>query len=470
MTLNEVSLPMDRPPERYIERMKKLSPWLAVTALFIIVYTVYLDHLSLTLLLTPYQGGAATSPATGLSVVCLAFAIICKRAHRRRTALLGLGLVIAFTANVFPERWASFAQQFEFQGKMGFDTYFVITLLTLANLLARPFYKTGAAMALTAFVILFNSMLGYSFGLSYLSGQMAFGSMTALMLLTLATLTLFLDFGPTRVVFLNTDIGQSTRVTALVSVVAPWVCGMVLHHIVGVQPRAYPMEAVMVTAIIATGIVMAIRSGNFLERTDAQRRTATSALEVLALTDPLTGLYNREGAKRLLRQRRLAAPNRKRESAVVFVDIDHFKAINDSHGHAVGDLVLKSIQPAIAPVLDKSDIITRWGGDEFMIYVEVKAIESLPALVEKMRAAVANLSCDISSVTDGLETSFPETVTASFGVSLWDRSRQFETALERADIALYRAKHRGRNCIDCDGFIRAAARTAEAKLARAAQG
>ena len=470
MTPKEVTMPMDRPPERYIWRMKRLKPWLALTALFVLVYAVYLDHLNLTLLLGPYQGGAATSLATGLSAACLAFAIICRKACAMRHVLLGLGLVIAFTATVFPGLWNGLSQQSGFHGKMGFDTNFVITLLAVANLVSHSFYKTGAAMALAAFVILFNSMLGYSFGMSYLSGQMAFGSMIALMLLSCATLTLFLDFAPTRVVFLNTDIGHNTRLTALMGIAAPWACGMVLHHIVGVQPRGYPVEAMMVTVIIATGIFMAIRSGNFLERADEQRRTATSALEVLALTDPLTGLYNREGAKRLLRQRRLAAPSRKRESAVVFVDIDHFKTINDSYGHAVGDLVLKSIQPAIAPVLDKSDIITRWGGDEFMIYVEVKTIETLPALVEKVRAAVASLSCDIASVEDGIELSLPDTVTASFGVSLWDRSRRFETALERADIALYHAKHRGRNCIDCDGYIRAAARAAEAQLVSASRG
>ena len=470
MTPKDASLPVSQSSKRYIYFMKSLSPWMAGTALFLTLYAVYTNYLNMTVLLTPYEGGAATSLATGLSVSSIALAIMSKAISWLRLTLLCLGLATALTAQTFPDFWTSLAAHVAMDGKMGLNTSLIIALLALSHLLAPRFYKTGAALALAGFVILSNCLLGLSFGAVHLSGHMALGSIAAMLLLTFATLTRFLNFAPTRILFLDSPIGHSTRTMVFMSVTAPWACGLVLHHLIGVQERDYPVEAMMFTAIIATGIVMAIRSGNFLERTDAQRRAAATALEVLALTDPLTGLYNREGAKRLLRQRRLSVQNAKRESAIVFVDIDHFKTINDSHGHAVGDLVLKSIQPAIAPVLDKSDIITRWGGDEFMIYVEIETVESLPARVEQMRAAVANLANALSCEEGCTGSSLPDTVTASFGVSLWDRSRRFETALERADIALYRAKHRGRNCIDCDGFIRAAARTAEAKLARAAQG
>lgn len=158
-----------------------------------------------------------------------------------------------------------------------------------------------------------------------------------------------------------------------------------------------------------------------------------------AETDPLTALANRRkflwrGAEDLREARRRGEP-----LAVILLDIDRFKAVNDSHGHAAGDAVLRLVAGAVERGLRDGDALARLGGEEFAILLPRTALPDALRVAEMLRATIAALPMP---ALDGA------TVTASFGVTVHDQSDgRFEALLERADRALYDAKRAGRDRI-----------------------
>jgi diguanylate cyclase (GGDEF)-like protein len=158
-----------------------------------------------------------------------------------------------------------------------------------------------------------------------------------------------------------------------------------------------------------------------------------------AETDPLTALANRRkflwhGAQDLREARRRGEP-----LAVILLDIDRFKAVNDSFGHAAGDAVLRLVAGAVARGLRDGDALARLGGEEFAILLPRTPLPDALRLAETLRATIAALPMP---ALDGA------TVTASFGVTVHDQSDgHFEVLLERADRALYDAKRAGRDRI-----------------------
>lgn len=175
-----------------------------------------------------------------------------------------------------------------------------------------------------------------------------------------------------------------------------------------------------------TGGVVTFRDVTPLKR-------AQHALAELAVTDELTGIAN----KRALRERmtQLAREGaRGRRFAVVVADIDHFKAVNDTHGHAIGDLVLAAFARKLKASVRATDFVARYGGEEFVVlYVDVDT-PTAARLAEALRAAVATIAA-------------PVAVTASFGVCVngGELAGDAEGLIEAADQALYRAKREGRD-------------------------
>ncbi len=172
--------------------------------------------------------------------------------------------------------------------------------------------------------------------------------------------------------------------------------------------------------------------------------TATKRLQqellLMASTDPLTGLLNR---RRFLEQAESDFQRSQRyqhELAVVMLDIDHFKAINDSHGHFVGDQVLIAMSRATENLLRNTDILGRWGGEEFVILMPETPLAGAAILAERLREELARLTVD----TTGGALRF----TISAGVAARGGTDAGITdILQRADSALYAAKHHGRNRI-----------------------
>jgi diguanylate cyclase (GGDEF)-like protein len=169
-----------------------------------------------------------------------------------------------------------------------------------------------------------------------------------------------------------------------------------------------------------------------------ERKATEETLRRLATTDALTGVANRghfmqRAAAELDRARRYGRP-----LSVVMLDIDHFKQINDRHGHAGGDEVLRAVTTACKGLVRQQDTIGRLGGEEFGLLMPETEIEPATMLAERLRAAVAALKVRLTS-GDTVSLS------ASFGVGTLKADDSVDTLLARADGALYASKHGGRN-------------------------
>ncbi len=189
--------------------------------------------------------------------------------------------------------------------------------------------------------------------------------------------------------------------------------------------------------------------GEELERMVVQRTTELDAArrhaELLATTDPLTGAFNRRGLfERAERDVQLALRHGRPLSLIIF-DIDNFKRVNDIHGHAEGDRVLREVVESVKKALRCTDLFGRIGGEEFLLVMPDTPGESAVQAAERIRTAIAH---EVSVGTP------PKPVTASFGVA-WvsERRDDLDRLQSTADAALYRAKNNGRNRVEVAEFV-----------------
>jgi len=159
-------------------------------------------------------------------------------------------------------------------------------------------------------------------------------------------------------------------------------------------------------------------------------------LKEIAYTDSLTDIYNRLHFNRLLDAETDKVKRYGGQLSIIFFDIDHFKQINDTHGHPTGDVILKEIAQVISKANRSSDVFARYGGEEFIILASSTNNEGAVEHAQRLRQDIEQHRFQIGRVT------------ASFGVATFDAtSDDQETLLERADQALYQAKSAGRNCV-----------------------
>ncbi len=160
----------------------------------------------------------------------------------------------------------------------------------------------------------------------------------------------------------------------------------------------------------------------------------------MAVTDALTGLRNR-----LYLRSYLEAAMRAQPVAVLMVDVDRFKELNDAHGHAVGDAALRAVAGRLRSHVRGADVVARWGGEEFVIAMAGATAEDGIAAAERLRAAVA--AAPVAQDAGGA----PIVATVSVGVALGARGGAVDALIEAADAALYRAKRAGRNRVEMAG-------------------
>jgi diguanylate cyclase (GGDEF)-like protein/putative nucleotidyltransferase with HDIG domain len=174
-----------------------------------------------------------------------------------------------------------------------------------------------------------------------------------------------------------------------------------------------------------------------LERT-AELRIANEKLEAISTTDPLTGLPNHRAIIAALDLEMERSQRFGRSFAMLFVDIDHFKSVNDQHGHAAGDIALAAMREIAQGALRGMDMIGRWGGEEFVILLPELDRHSAMSVADRFRAGVADFA-------------FPEklqdcNMTCSIGVSIYPEDGIMRSDLiQAADRAMYTAKRMGRN-------------------------
>jgi diguanylate cyclase (GGDEF)-like protein len=176
-----------------------------------------------------------------------------------------------------------------------------------------------------------------------------------------------------------------------------------------------------------------------------------SSLETESTTDPLTGLNNRRAFDRcwnveLARAKRFSLP-----LSLLVIDIDHFKSVNDSYGHATGDQVLIRVGQVICNCLRQTDVAARYGGEEFAVITPHTAPKMAAMVAGRVRAAVERDACQALG-----QHGSGQVITVSVGVAgSDDLALNTQGMFERADEALYQAKRAGRNCVEIAAAVNA---------------
>lgn len=191
----------------------------------------------------------------------------------------------------------------------------------------------------------------------------------------------------------------------------------------GLPPRESLVRANRIAGIIGSKATANLGNAQALDH-------ALEELEAKATKDPLTGLSNREGARVGMEKRK----SKNSSLAVLILDIDFFKKINDTYGHEVGDQAIRAVANLFKKALRDVDIACRWGGEEFVGFLNGSSLEEAHAVAERVRASI-----EAASIIPG------KVVTVSLGIALRKDSEPLEACLSRADQALYFSKQSGRN-------------------------
>jgi diguanylate cyclase (GGDEF)-like protein len=223
-------------------------------------------------------------------------------------------------------------------------------------------------------------------------------------------------------------VGHPDQVRSLVAV--PLRLGETVLGMLSAQsyaPRAYDRDDLELLELLAVNASIALSNARLFEQ-----------VQYLAITDPLTGLYNRRQFFALAEREFVRALRYHRAVAVLMLDIDHFKAVNDAHGHPIGDEVLRAVAGRCASGLRTMDLLGRYGGEEFVALLPETDWDGAQQAAERLRHAIRE--------TPIITRVGPVRVTVSVGFALCVENCPDLTALiHSADQALYAAKQGGRD-------------------------
>ncbi|MGB7421239.1 MAG: GGDEF domain-containing protein [Comamonas sp.] len=206
-------------------------------------------------------------------------------------------------------------------------------------------------------------------------------------------------------------------------------------------PALATVYMIVVVVVLLASTALALRIRAMRQQLKSQRRELAEAvhhIQGLATRDELTGLPNRRYMQEAMRLACLNAQRGERPLLLAQLDLDDFKHVNDTHGHAVGDAVLKAFCATAQGCIRATDVLARWGGEEFLLMLVGTTPGQGARLLERLREAVEAMDVPL----EGGETL---RVTVSIGAAMLRADEPCEDLIKRSDDALYRAKHQGRN-------------------------
>ena len=178
-----------------------------------------------------------------------------------------------------------------------------------------------------------------------------------------------------------------------------------------------------------------------------QWRNREKKIRDISQIDPLTGIYNR----RKIGQNLTEIQNEHRDVTIILMDLDHFKKINDSYGHDVGDDVLKQVALTLSKNVRDEDVVGRFGGEEFILVLQNKSIQQALDIAERCRKEIESTRIKIN------DKEFIQ-ISASFGITVGNHYQTKQQILKQADEALYLAKKLGRNQVkqfeECASYLK----------------
>jgi len=217
-----------------------------------------------------------------------------------------------------------------------------------------------------------------------------------------------------RIVFRGKQVSPTTFYQGLLGLWVLFALGILAHR-AWTYSRSFQVQQKREKELLAVNDALSIKSRE---------------METMAKKDPLTGLMNRNGLRDQLVGALDRTTNAHEPLSVIMTDIDHFKKVNDTLGHARGDEILRAVAQNLLRNTRMHDAVARWGGEEFLILCPATRLETAAMVAEKLRRVIEAL---------------PENVTCSFGVAEWRGHDTIADLIHRADMALYSAKDQGRN-------------------------
>jgi diguanylate cyclase (GGDEF)-like protein len=208
------------------------------------------------------------------------------------------------------------------------------------------------------------------------------------------------------------------------------------EHYYEINAYSFTTLIMSLAAFTILGLLVAIQ----LEKYDKENIEKSKKLEQLALIDELTQIFNRRAFYKIAEKIISHAKREKKLIALIMFDLDHFKKVNDTYGHEIGDIVLKNFVNTIKTCIRENDLFARIGGEEFVLLLYDVNEEDLGTIVEKIITAIRKSSIKIDKKRE-------IKITASLGVYIFDPEQDddIQHALINADKALYKAKQTGRN-------------------------
>jgi diguanylate cyclase (GGDEF)-like protein len=342
-----------------------------------------------------------------------------------------------------------------FPGRMAPITAANFVVVSVAMIYLSRGWKSASQLCfgVLGFCSLF-AVLGYAYGVPLLYGSIRYTAMAlhtgaAFLLLSIGGLAASSDGGLLAIIWIEGASTHLVRRLLPASVLVPAAVGFVIlrNPISRIDPRLAAALIVLLNIVFFS--VMVLRSSFVVYRLENDKQKA----ELLSSVDPLTQVLNRRGFEDALDQELTRWQRFKGSFSLVLIDIDHFKSINDLHGHLVGDAVLQKLTEAWRKHIRSVDVLARYGGEEFVLICLGTNAQGAFKAAEKIREA-------------SLETSIVEfgfAVSVSCGIAaIGDDGTSRKELLQSADGAMYRAKFEGRNRTILSGSLPPAAIPASA--------
>src|SRR5437763_9482173 len=324
-----------------------------------------------------------------------------------------------------------------------------LMLIWLAFLQALPWRAALAGMTVIAvLLVIFEVVFRTGFNLRFADPSLT-TEQAAAAILSLAYI--MYHAGPVRpllivfyvVAMLFGVLRLEARRLMLLALLALAAHGIVLALLLARDPASDKRAAFIEFVVLLVVLPWFAAMGGYVNRlrlrlSDSHRslKGAFERIEQLAVRDELTGLYNRRFLMECLARERSRAERLGAAFSVCLIDIDHFKSVNDTLGHAAGDALLRELPKLATAGLRALDVAGRWGGEEFLLVLPGTVLDGAAALAERLRATIERAR---------FEALGERQVTATFGVAQYARGEELAALLARADGALYAGKARGRN-------------------------
>ena len=401
-----------------------------------------------------------TTPITGFLLIVIGLKLLSFRwdiRPQRWKIVIATGIAIVCVLNVlsvivpgFPmpvQDWLSPDADGFMRGRFGVEAAIFTAGIMLAGIFRRSPGYAGEFGLLTAFGVVAFTYIQLLYGVAVFGGDTGTFTLLGQTCMLYSVLAIYTTRRFARVLSLNSWIGATARSVSAVLVGFVLLVGVMFSAVADVPPQLLTAAALVSTIWLVLATVTVVYLSNLHETADRQRRQTERRLLSQAHHDTLTGLKNRLGAQGPLEWVWKSFRTRGARYGVILVDLDHFKKLNDTFGHAAGDLALKCVGGVLASTTRSDDIVARWGGEEFLIIMRLTPGASVRDVAERIRESIEQSEWYAKLPRIPVRHDAGP-ITASIGATeLRASDPSVEFAIRRADEVLYTAKAAGRNCV-----------------------